>query len=251
MPASIVQRVFGSGNDKVLRLEAAQAARGVTIGTNWNILRMAVRFCILPYQAANITGTPRGFFGICSGQSDVFLSPTPQHVMGFQTDAATLNYTARTLPQVGALLSGNWRGIMIRNGVVSNGAVTSLLYTPALANNARTVLVLEFDKVTSPGNMRIHRVGYTGNSVSADVTDTLLEQLLISIEGLSMSDVASSLNAFASASGYFASTFTYAAGSTDYALDEGTYGDLDSVCVAWNRSVHMMEISDVVLAKVS
>lgn len=238
MSEQILQRVVSAVNDKRLVLFNSQIARQLSIGSTWTYLRIGVRFAI---QGTATFGPFRMFVGVTSGVDHVWASDYCQHALGFMhgTNVTTSTYNATA----GGTYALGQSPIMMSK--VSQTEVVQSIYTLASASyvaaDAPNRNCFEtFDIIKIGGGI------YTGVTNGG-----------VSISGTSIANISYDLIRAAMLAPDYTQAATIAglgAGAprnTGTALNEGTNGAFDSVCVYWRHPSIGLEISDVLVARIS
>jgi hypothetical protein len=241
MSVEIDTITVSSVEDRRLVLNNAQAARVIDIGSSWSTLRLGIRYCV-DDTGANITGTPRFYLGLLAspsaGMANGPLGLVTSHFLGFRSGFATwtrqvgppINYIAengdlnRLIKKVNNTVTTTGTGIAIRAGV------------NAVPN--RSALIIEIVK-GSP-NFTINFCSPIG--APSDIPNP--NAMINAFQLATMANIATYLNGLFSGS--------YSANPTGtIAVDEGTNGSLNAICVAWDRSVPVMRISEILWAKMA
>jgi hypothetical protein len=231
----IVERVISGVNDKRLVIAGGHWARKMSIGDNWSELlvtiRMSTRFW-LPENSGS-TNNPFSFIGLCSNNTPP-ASLSVDHFVGFRNSHFYRGSGGDPRIYYGGNGSNN-AGRIIR---IENNAETVIGTTPshmyicgdAANTGAATnggVVAFHFKK-GSP-NWTVDTWGY-GSNINGLYTRTLTEFLVTAAGSSSGANVAS-INAGA--------------------VDESTYGALDSICFVNMDAVNAFEISDIAYTRLA
>ena len=99
-------------NDKAVILSNSTIARPIELPVSWSFLQIGLIYGMTTGSFANITGTPRFYIGLCSGDTAILGDITSSYFVGFRTNDATmveqsasLNYTYRFGTVTGVVLS--------------------------------------------------------------------------------------------------------------------------------------------------
>ena len=201
--------------EKCIRMRNGGIARPLPamVPSNWTRLRVAVRVR-LEETGNDYAGTPRFGIGLCSGGTDIIGDYTTTHFVGMVTNDATWTRT----------VSGATYYTI--NPVV---AATKVGTTLTLGGNLSTSLVLQ------PAYSKLIQLDITKGSPNFTLN-------------FSMHSSAQSNNAISGSNYDYVSAYTvpppnagHAAGgsSPTIAVDEGTNGALDHVCIWWDHDEDM------------
>jgi hypothetical protein len=226
---TIIERTYGDGTDKRLKLTAQEAIRPMSIGSDWGSILIGMRFNITDL-GASMTGTPRLAIGVCHGTAHGYSSISTAHWIGVRTAAATWSRNAD-----GYYSHGGTTSLELRRKVgatvdgAANGSPTSHF---TMWNDLRSIMVLRLTKVTETtmSASLLHRTS------SASLVDISLSTFLSVME--------SSTTTLTS---YTRTGLTISASTI--AFDEAANGALNCVSIAWSRSDTDLEISDVVVTR--
>lgn len=203
-----------SGEKEVVMTNAYFGRKPVpVIFSSWTTLRVAL-FYKVNDSGANITGTPRFGFGLCSGTTNILGDATTTHFVGAITNAAT--WTRATGP-IRYVDGSAW----VPSKKVGSTLTTGTTFGTAFHHT--TVLQTAFVDITKGSPNYSLRV-FVPSSNTAPVqtlTDFNTQSVLAS-------------PAFTSCN--------YLAAQT-VAVDEATDGTLDAACVWWNQTVPTIQIA--------
>jgi hypothetical protein len=226
--ASVIKlRTIGGVDDKRIQLVNSNFARPFTVSTTWSKLRVGVRW-IMGNTGANLTGTPKLFFGLCSGSTNLPLDPSTTHFLGIYNVAATWTYQAG--PPVRYAHGSSSFSVGKRVGTTNTSFGTpGQIYTSALETQAyRQAMFVDITK-GSP-NFTVGCL-YPSAVPSIDVSqDDFLTQMVLPTPVLT--------------------GHTFTAGSAG-ACDEGVDGTLNHVYCGWDRVSPVFEICDLAVAKLA
>lgn len=239
MSEQIIQRVISSVNDKRLVLFNSQVARQLSIGSSWNYLRIGIRFGV---QGTATFGPFRLFVGVTSGVDHVYYSDYCQHalvcVLGLSVTNATYSATAGGTYSLGSgpvVYSKISQTETSQQASYVGGTAT---YVAADAPNRNCFQTYDFVKLggglfTCVMNGAQSSSGTPVGNVSYDVIRAAM---------LSTSYIDS-----AAIAGLNQGTPR----NTTVALNEGTNGAFDSVYVYWRHPTVGLEISDIIVSRLS
>lgn len=228
--ASIVENITG---DKALQLGNEEFVRKMTIGNNWNYLRIGYR--VIVNGTANITA-PRLYAGLNNGDQNTFASsacdgwigmgPNPTlannwiyNVGGYyaygQGAAAPFGLYAKKL---GSTTTEAIAGAQLNHYIAAAGSGPSLLFVDILRTSSSTYTIY------------FRSAGVTG----AATTTTTFYDLLRSMED--------------EAAGNYATAFMSSTPATSLSVT-GMPSNLDTVSLYWNKSTPTVEISDLSIVR--
>lgn len=174
--------------------------------------------------SATITGSPNMFIGVASEEALGYLSLNPPHVVGAHTSGSSITYSS-------SVFTATWAATKkVSSGTVTDTAFGSNSSGVFIADTAkRSAALIEITK-GSP-NFTV-QMAYCTNSVSI-LTDVSKNDLLNAMEASTMAGAAAALSGGA------------VTDIVNVAVDEGTDGPLNALCIAWNRTVATLELSEV------
>lgn len=254
--ADLITSFTGSDGliDNRVRVVSSSIARQMSIGSNWNVLRIGVRF-VFEDPGADIVNYPRVAFGLCSGTSSLFnlSGSNANHFLGI---CSALNTSATSDPQAftykissGAseVCGPNYWNVWGSNSAGFPFTRIWLVQTGSLAfendvgihignisanSSTRSAVILQYSK--SSQGMTVTGYGPANFCGTFDMTITALEQ--------SLTQVAPPITA----SGY--QTLTLA---SNLNVSESLYGSLDTINFYWNKPFPSIYISDIMATKIS
>lgn len=228
MASTILLRTFSGVDDKRIVLTNSNFARPFSIPSGWTKLRVALRISITD-TGGDITSNPRLAMGLCSGSSNIFLDATTTHFVGALQDEATWSRQAgppvRYVEPAGGWVPAKRVGSTTTKGATFYGSAL-IMFDATTAN--RSAKFVDIEK-GSP-NYTLNIFGREQNAAS----DVSPEQFLAQAELATPTITNHSLRT-----------------AQTIAVNEGTDGVLDHVCVAWDRSAPNIEISDIALIKLA
>ena len=236
MATKTILRNIGGANDMVAALKNSTLRRTLSIGTTWQKVRVGVRYTFAG-ASANLLSTPVLALGVCSGTANPVNngSATTDHFLGIVTTmlewqyfpgppayfAAGSTYKTRSAKRVGT----TW---------TYTDQTNNLAYTfyPSADPSVRELLFVDIVKASPryqigcfcKSSLNVNRV---------DVSyDTFIQYMTLEapvLSGSSNSPPSASYNGISA--------------------DEAADGYLDTVNVAWDRSVPSFEISDIAVTR--
>jgi hypothetical protein len=229
--ALIIQRNFPNDPDKVINLNDEQMARTMTIGSNWNWIRLGVR---MQMSKSNAIVNPNFAMGLCSGTSSLYGDRTTTHFFGQDFDTNAI-WTENSVTR-----AKNWAGLVARfvtkvsssiinwsSGSQKDWAIGS---TPSSNSISRQYYMLDFVKsAVDPG---LWMLVYVWNK-AADLSATNYDESFTSFYN-NMTNLTASLN-----SADYTSSFQY------IPISESINGNLDTLNIYWNQTANTMQLSDV------
>jgi hypothetical protein len=211
----------------VLSLDNEQVTREMDVDTNWNTLRIGVRVHLYYKYGSNlnILHTPRFYMGV-SSKNGVWSESA--HFVGLAYIADQLTYDSGTDTYKDESSTNEMYLNVIESGQESSSETAGQGNYFGAGLTKRTALFLEIQK-NSPYDFRFFRAS-SGSAVD-------------------MSD--SDFNTIMASNFESASLTNYSYGdSRSYNVDEITYGDLDHLCFAWNKSFMSIEFSQIAYYKI-
>ncbi len=237
MSQNIVSRTISAATDKRAALASGQLMRKIEMLDNWSVMRLGLQ---ISYDAsANATGTPLLFMGLChdvvvgTGYAD---GSGTVHCLGARMGTSS-SWTYHAGPP--KYYDGGVPGIVkkIAGTVTTSSFGTGFgCFLSADPVTARTALILQITKGSPNFTLDIVAPQSSGAAAQIDCTDALFTSLM---EMGAMSNANSIISGYAN----------WTAGTI--AVDQTTNGVLDSVCLHWDKSVPILEISQVAVRKVS
>jgi hypothetical protein len=217
--------LFSTRLDKDLQIGNEEILRPLSIGTNWQKIRIGVRMGI--HGSGNVVGA--GFaFGVCTGNSGYKTNLTTEWVgahFGNLVDASTYTYTIAAPPYytVGSI---SFAALTKLAGVATlRGGATQTSYLSALPTTARTMMFIDIAKGT-PYTVTTYNPASVAN-VQTDATTSLF------LQGMETDGTPTGITL---------------PGSTTW-THPGP-GLMDTLSVTWNRSVPAMNIFDIAVARI-
>lgn len=238
---AIIERVISSASDKLIQLSTSGVSRPMTIGTDWDTIRVGIRLSFnLGTWTGNLTGTPKFSFGVCNNaQYEIFSYTTVTHMLGMLTNVATMTPgLSGGKYQIGLGSSGVVVAKKVATTITTGaGSLSATTGVSAAAGQARSCFWFEIAKGSPNFTLAIT---YPTSAAGA-VTDMSESELFLGCE--------TSPASIPALGGNFAGYQTRSAVS--FAVDESTDGEFNGVYIDWNRTTWSVEVSDVAVYKVS
>lgn len=239
--ANQVEIINRSGDKRIL-LSQSQLARTMAIGSDWTKLRIAFMLSLDGPQA-DITGTPRLLLGLNAGDTTLPFDETPGHFLGVRTNIAFWDWSTFTTNHY-VMGDDEWQ---IYKNVAGVETTTNLSISGtgdigiSWSQHAFdlddgpgiSIFFVDFEKIDS-STMQVVLAGCRRDQEMGMTQDNLLA-------AMTLENVAA-----ASSFGTILKTGT----PSTIAVDEETDGDLDTICVAWDR-LDNLEVSQVIFARLS
>lgn len=232
MSLSVISRVIG-GDSKRFALSNEQTAIKLDpdILSGWQRLRIGMRFAI-PDTGGNLTGTPLLAFGLLSNPSancaNGPLTNSCGHFVGLLTPSST--WTRST---------NSWEESTTRitrrvGSTIDAETDTDGVFVPHGAATYRGGMIIEFDRST-PSLWDIDLITPGSDAECAiDISESAM------IAGMEYEPGGAGISGAIGYSGGGQSHTT-----EQVTVDEGTDGELNALCIAWNKTSPMLEIEDV------
>lgn len=227
---------IGGIDDSRFVIGNAQIAAVLDRGNDWTRIRLGFRFA-WDSTGANLTGTPLFYAGVLAspsaGMANGPLTTSTSHFVGTIPRHSTWTYNAGPPERYAASSFTGYTAIKRIGSTNTTGTNTSTGTTnySATPSANRTAHFVEITK-GSP-NFSIQVCGNSGTTVP----DISLIQLRQAMEIDNLNDAAAVL-------GYSGPGATAGA----VAVDEGTDGNLNAVCFAWDRATPVVRLSDFLVS---
>jgi len=249
MSASIIIRDFEAADQKRIVLSNSEMARIFDIGTNWNQLRIGVHYILT--DPGHDLYTPRNYYGVIAspnGSNGVLTSST-SHFLGCR------NNPSIAMVRIGIVGDTPGQSYFRANNTSSHQVVkrigsTDTAVAVATGNQSlvgtpttrRSVLLVEITK-GSP-NFTVQAAALRGDQAltTTGVLDTTTANLTAAMEAADMTGAVTALNLGIS---YLLRT------ASTIAVNEAADGYFNAVCIGWGHTTHLMEVSNLLVSKVS
>lgn len=229
MSTNIIERTIGGTPDKRLSLGNSRGARTMAILGSWTQLRIGIRVGVTSPSTANITGTPRLVMGVLFNTDNQY-GNSAQHFLGIKTMRAIWTYRAGPPAHFFDGAGDSVRIAKVESGSETDGNVmTSVWGMPIVTEDIRFGIFLDIKKDTT-WQMKMTWPS-SGSGVQSDWSETDL------LNAMALGDLAdiATVKSDNSATAWINAP----------AIDEGTFGTLNSLQLSWDRSVQEMEFSDL------
>ena len=229
--STIKQRTISSVVDNRVRLINSNFARlwSTDVGTSWTKIRIGCRISIED-SGANLASTPRFYFGVCSGTSNIVMDSTTTHWVGLRTiDPSWVRVAgppayyrmddATSAPTFSKRVSATFTDSTQQGNDV---------YVYDCTTSNRSVIFLDITK----GSPNFTLLMFNRQTTTASDVDsaTYLAQLALSSPTI----------------------IYHAAGlARTIATDEGANGSFTAVNIGWDRTSPAIELSDVAVVKLA
>lgn len=227
--AAILSRIVSSVTDKRVVLSNSQFARALPFGTTWQSIRIGMRLDMRD-TGADLSSTPRFWFGVCSGSTNLVSDATTTNFCGCATNVATwgrsaTRYNKLTSGIVCATRVGSTNVFSSGGNVLSGSSIIQNQAASAAADRG-----LWFIQITKGSPNYTYRCFYSQTDGAADRSHTeFLEQ---------MEQVTPSLTGHAWSNAVVLATSEAA-------------GAFDHIMISWERTYPEIEISDIAVARFS
>lgn len=224
--ARIITRISASIQDTVVDLDNEQLGRPIDIGSNWNRIRIGMRWAI---SGSGQVSTPRWYVGMSAGTGSM-IAASSSIFLGLEWENAGSGVSLNDYGTYYANLGGaGWKLVTKINSVESNNGQNALgtCYVGTVPYR-RSYAILEITKGTP---------NYTVGMVmpkAAGFTDTSLNQLTASIMSPSLVGAPGLSNGI-----FHSQSIAYSDSS----------GSLDTINVYWGTNSHALEISEIIYVK--
>lgn len=245
----IYSRTFATGQQQYLSLSNDSFTRQLTIGSNWNRIRIGI-LCALPTINENAWGIRSGVFGlgICNGASSGGSAQAPAHQFGWYVGGYP-SYTTPTLWTYNAGSAGNsyfsnaaFFVHKVAAGVVTTATVGS--FTTTIPSNTtlggalarRGLFIVDINKsALISGNMTM---GASSGAVAHMALDLASTDLYQALEWVSTAPVIQG------------TALTNLALGNSLAFNETTNGMLDTVFLFWNLYAFPLQLYELAVYRV-
>lgn len=230
MSQTIITRNIGGVDDKRLKMTTGQGKRLLAYLTSWTTVRIGVHWAIDPTAgAANITGTPTFFVGLCKNTANGYADVTTDHAYGFKHVGASMTYNANAGNPYYTTGNCVWTkrvGTTITNSSNVGGPMIT-------ANNTarRSVMIIEITKAAPNFSAQaIFPTLNTQGGIATDITPLQFEDMM-NAASLTAAGALQSWNAPGAA--------------TLLAVDETTNGQMNALNIFWDKTAYPLEFCTV------
>jgi len=239
MSTAITEVVIGAENDKRIVLNNSQIVRRLHIGNDWNVgsfylLLNTVVPTLPPNMTAGNMPTAPFQFGFCSSVSNTPADAYRRHAWFFYDQGNGVYNSGTTCPYY--TFNNNMRFARYQDDVITNIsflAATTARRVSADGTTARTILGIRMSKANTA---QVSGAFTYRSSTTTDPSDVDYNDLMSIAEGTAPS-------------GYTIGTLGFGGGP--WAIDEATYGPLDSVFISsFTRTVNW-EIAGAIFYRAS
>jgi len=222
--ASIIERTGNGETEKRLSLNAEQIGRSISIGSQWQKIRIGVRWsCTL---TTNYVSSPALYLGMCSGTTNMIGDTTPQHFVGWHmkpdstVSASNTNYIS--------IPGGTSNSMLVNVGGVKTvaGFNVNPLNVGRVSRGGAAIMVLEITK----GSPNFLLSNWSSSGYLSTPSDFLTVMQAVAVPTSIMS---------ARISG------------EAMAVDEATNGYLDTINFAWQGVQGDFELSDIAYTRLA
>jgi hypothetical protein len=247
MSATILYRSPGTSTDKCLSIVSASACRTLSVGSNWNRLRIGILWGISGSNV-DIINTPRTAFGLSNGSIQFFnSSSSATHFFGLwgQDGSSSLSLPA-SYPNLG----GGWGWTF--QSIWGNGPSKNSVNIWKVENGVSTIITRQNDNNLAQASL----LGFTPNKSMTilDYTKQSPSWSFASGHGFGSgydSPFSELYNWCTQITPTYTPVGSYGLYSSVNALiDEATYGNLDTICFYWSPTTHAAYISDIIVSKI-
>jgi hypothetical protein len=239
MSTAIESTTIGGIEDHRLVLGNAQAARIMTIGSSWTTIRLGMRFCF-DDAGANITGTPRFYFGVMSNPT---LGLTNGPLSGASTShfvgmiSADTTWTRATVPTRYSWSTNAFYAKKVGSTITTASNLSVNTIMSADPTVTRRAMIMQIVKGSPNFSITI----ITSDNAGA-VTDMPYTAILTAMEIATMAGVNTFLNATYG-------TYSGGSNSANLAVNEASNGELNAICLAWDRTTTNIHCSELLFTQ--
>lgn len=228
--------IITTGGDKRIQLLNSQLIRRPIYFGSWTTIRIGLHFTIP--SAATIGGTPRIWFGICSGLTNGIGDAVTTNFVGMMTNNAAFTRTSLVGPPVNIYTGNNAFRFVKKVGATINfnSADASALLFMSMQQPVRHAFILQITK-GSPNYTANFAFPTSNSPMATDLSDTQMTALM---EMANMSDAGATVLNYSG--GAFA--------ANTIAADE-VAGAFNAINVFWDRTAAPLEISGIYHRKVA
>ena len=231
MATKTLHRIINGQNDVAAVLSNSSLCRLMSIGSDWQRIRIALRLRITD-SGANVAASPVFVVGVCSGTSQPYNngSGNTQHFFGCYENGTTWTRGAASgdVPAYYATTTNG--GVSLRRvGTTTAWAGGPLHYTFRAMTETRSLYFVDIQKAAGNWSMMLHCKGHPADAYDCTYEDFLDKAILDTFSWQNHSQ--------------------YSWRSASYTPDEAANGYFDAVNVSWDRSNPKIEISDLAIVR--
>ncbi len=223
---TILNRNIGGVDDKRIVLANGQFARLLPSGISWDKIRVAIRYTF--NATASISGTPRFWFGLCSGTTNQVLDAATTNFFGCVSNTTTWTYYAAS--GISMAYFGVTTYPMKRVGTTNTQMSSFTCYHPASGTSVRRVFIGDITRGSPNYSFTPFGTSNTGNNNTVDIT----QDLFLQIAAMPIPSYSQHANL----------------GNFSGACDE-VPGAFDAVNIGWDQTVAQLEICDLAITKLA
>lgn len=242
--ATIVERTILGETDKRIVLTREQMGRTISVGSNWNAIRIGFRHSLTINNANGVVAPGIWAFGLCSGTEKMMQDDTTKHFVGIITsgeDYYASNFSSANNIRVGSSYSTAYNiskkvNLIYTNAVINHGDSGS--YSSSynfLTSSTNTIgmgaWIFEIRKGNPNWNFKVYSPSWRYSSNNNGNVD--YNKFINAINNTNINT-----------SNYY---FYYTATAT-LPVDEIADGYLDTINIAWQSVTESLEVSDVAYA---
>jgi len=231
MATKTLHRIINGQNDVAAVLSNSSLCRLMSIGSNWQRLRVALRLRVTD-SGANVQGSPVFVVGVCSGTSQPYNNGAgnTQHFFGCYENATTWTRTAASGGVPANYATTTNGGVSLRRvGTTTGSAGGPLHYTCRFMTETRCLYFVDILKAVGNWSMLQHCKGHPADAYDCTYEDFIDKAVLDTFT--------------------FQNHGSYGWRSANYTPNEAANGYFDAVNVSWDRSNPKIEISDLAVVR--
>jgi hypothetical protein len=231
MATKTLHRIINGENDVAAVLSNSSLCRLMSIGSNWQRIRVALRLRVTD-SGANVQASPVFVVGVCAGTSHPFNNgaASTQHFFGCYENGTTWTRTAESGGVPAHYATTTNGGVSIRRiGTTTGWAGGPLHYTQRFTTQTRCLYFVDILKAAGNWSMLQHGKGHPVDAYDCTYEDFIDKAVLdtFSFQGHSQ----------------------YGWRSANFSPNEADNGYFDAVNVSWDRSSPKIEISDLAIVR--
>lgn len=235
--------------DKRISLQNAAVARKLSIGTDWQRIRVGARITMTDPGFALGSIDSHFWMGVMSNSvnplSNGPLGVNTSNFVGIRTVGS--NWVRATSPHIHMNGASN-QGISTYNYILRNGNtnVVGSSSTTLKFNNVPHLRLAYIVEIVKGDSWQVNRIGTGSTNTGALIVDISQEILITAMEQGTIQNVANTLNLFVGGTG---NRYIGSSGALFTPPDEIVNGPINSVVLAWNKSLTTMHVSEILWAK--